>query len=248
MVARSRRAKRSRTSFTSEQLMELERQFQLNEYLSRTPRVQMSLALNLTERQIKIWFQNRRMKRKRERQQVAAPVDDNCSSTQSQPETEVEMVGERPAIHLTSPMSETSLTDVSTAVPFGPYCSREPEVGTTTATISRPETVFATERLPVYSGSSNNVPASGAEQWSYRKWMPHSDSSCSYRPDSNRPEVYLDHVVYPDGQWVQYGGWSRQSTWYGYANQPNCTEHERRKTTSGFCHNNVAHGEYTYRV
>uniref|UniRef100_A0A7E4VEC8 Homeobox domain-containing protein n=1 Tax=Panagrellus redivivus TaxID=6233 RepID=A0A7E4VEC8_PANRE len=59
------RMRRPRTTFTSEQLLELERQFAETKYLSRPKRYQLAQDLGLSETQIKIWFQNRRMKSKR---------------------------------------------------------------------------------------------------------------------------------------------------------------------------------------
>lgn len=57
--------KRSRTAYTSHQLVQLEEEFGKNRYLCRTRRIELSQRLTLTERQIKIWFQNRRMKFKK---------------------------------------------------------------------------------------------------------------------------------------------------------------------------------------
>ncbi|VDK79296.1 unnamed protein product [Litomosoides sigmodontis] len=57
--------RRPRTAFTTEQLIELERNFAQTRYLSRPKRYQLAQKLHLSETQIKIWFQNRRMKNKR---------------------------------------------------------------------------------------------------------------------------------------------------------------------------------------
>uniref|UniRef100_A0AAV2KSZ2 Homeobox domain-containing protein n=1 Tax=Knipowitschia caucasica TaxID=637954 RepID=A0AAV2KSZ2_KNICA len=72
------RPKRTRTSFTAEQLYRLELEFQRCQYVVGRERTELARQLNLSETQVKVWFQNRRTKQKKD---TTKDSDKRSSST-----------------------------------------------------------------------------------------------------------------------------------------------------------------------
>ncbi|KAF0038839.1 homeobox protein pnx [Scophthalmus maximus] len=73
--SKAKRNRRVRTAFSLEQLHLLERSFHRCHYLSVLERHTVAAALRLSETQVKIWFQNRRTKWKKERPRGSEPED-----------------------------------------------------------------------------------------------------------------------------------------------------------------------------
>ncbi|XP_043087559.1 homeobox protein pnx [Puntigrus tetrazona] len=73
------KSKRIRTAFTLDQLRILERSFQNSHYLSVFERHCIAAALRLSETQVKIWFQNRRTKWKKEQEGHGGEEQNPCA-------------------------------------------------------------------------------------------------------------------------------------------------------------------------
>nr|XP_033809571.1 homeobox protein not2-like isoform X2 [Geotrypetes seraphini] len=89
------KCKRVRTIFTNEQLARLEEEFARQQYMVGTERFLLASSLHLTEAQVKVWFQNRRIKWRKQsiEQQKASLAKQGIATACSHPDSSTQERG-----------------------------------------------------------------------------------------------------------------------------------------------------------
>ncbi|XP_030197149.1 ventrally expressed dharma/bozozok antagonist [Gadus morhua] len=132
----SPQSRRPRTAFTAEQVHSLERAFKKNAYLGTQDKSELCRKLNLSDKQIRNWFQNRRMKLKRTVQDALAHAC-QAHAVATQFLHYPDLPGYRPAPYpqfAASPPLQEVQSSVAAQRHLHPYGHPSPATTTTTTT------------------------------------------------------------------------------------------------------------------
>ncbi|XP_039669254.1 homeobox protein CDX-1a isoform X1 [Perca fluviatilis] len=83
--SKTRTKDKYRVVYTDHQRLELEKEFQYNRYITIRRKTELSMALSLSERQVKIWFQNRRAKERKITRKKLQPSQQASTTTPTPP-------------------------------------------------------------------------------------------------------------------------------------------------------------------